>query len=128
MELQSRLASPRWFLQRRPLIVCGKAPASKPTSPTAWTLRPRPQRVPFAFFAPSCWRSGCWLPPALQADTRPHSQALPPFLARMQHMPKLVTEAGAAVCGARTYQGLWPAQITAIPTWKQSLSANKPAP
>ena len=44
------------------------------------------------------------------------------FLARMQHMPKLVTEWGSG--GA--HYALWPAQISAITNLEKSLAANKP--
>ena len=44
------------------------------------------------------------------------------FLARLQHMPKLVTEWGSG--GA--HYALWPAQISAITNLEKSLAANKP--
>ncbi len=44
------------------------------------------------------------------------------FLARLQHMPPLVTEWGQ---GGASYQ-LWPAQIQAITNLEASLAANKP--
>ncbi|PZO17570.1 MAG: restriction endonuclease subunit R, partial [Burkholderiales bacterium] len=44
------------------------------------------------------------------------------FLARLQHMPPLVTEWGQ---GGASFQ-LWPAQITAINNLEKSLAANKP--
>ncbi|MFN3494865.1 MAG: DEAD/DEAH box helicase family protein, partial [Hydrogenophaga sp.] len=44
------------------------------------------------------------------------------FLARLQHMPPLVTEWGQ---GGASYQ-LWPAQIKAIQNLETSLAANKP--
>ncbi|MBL8515941.1 MAG: DEAD/DEAH box helicase family protein [Betaproteobacteria bacterium] len=50
-------------------------------------------------------------------------QAPPPtFLARLQHMPHLVTEWGTG----EEVRKLWPAQITAIQNLEKSLAANKP--
>jgi type I restriction enzyme R subunit len=46
----------------------------------------------------------------------------PTFLARLQHMPGLITQWGV---GGASYQ-LWPAQIQAITHLEKSLAANKP--
>ena len=79
-------------------------------------LDPQPRaRGVFAFFRPELlvqWLA--YLPPTHMAQAGPHTVqeqlAAPTFLARMQHMPQLVTEWGT---GGASYK-LWLAQITAI--------------
>ena len=85
-------------------------------------LDPSPRARPlFAFFRPELlvqWLA--YLPPPAGANAA--SEAPGTFLARLQHMPSLVTEWGQ---GGASYQ-LWPAQISAIRNLEQSLAANKP--
>ncbi|MDP3888152.1 type I restriction-modification enzyme R subunit C-terminal domain-containing protein [Hydrogenophaga sp.] len=98
-------------------------------------LDPSPRaRTLFAFFRPDllfAWLQSAVPPSAhvLAAGTlstgEPASALLAPsgtFLARLQHMPPLVTEWGQ---GGASYQ-LWPAQIKAIQNLETSLAANKP--
>jgi type I restriction enzyme R subunit len=98
-------------------------------------LDPSPRaRALFAFFRPDllfAWLQSAVPPSAhvLAAGTlstgEPASALLAPsgtFLARLQHMPPLVTEWGL---GGASYQ-LWPAQIKAIQNLETSLAANKP--
>jgi type I restriction enzyme R subunit len=88
-------------------------------------LDPQPRaRGVFAFFRPELLVQ--WLAYA----PKPAAPGMPPaaneeagtFLARMRHLPKLVTEWGV---GGASYT-LWPAQITAIQNLEKSLAANKP--
>lgn len=94
-------------------------------------LDPVPRsRSLFAFFRPEQLRD--WLEPV--TNSAPHSSAqvasestanpapAPTFLARMQHLPELVTQWGQ---GGASYQ-LWPAQIKAVQNLEKSLAANKP--
>ncbi|HAX20568.1 MAG TPA: type III restriction endonuclease subunit R [Hydrogenophaga sp.] len=97
-------------------------------------LDPAPRARPlFAFFRPELLL--LWLktaePPSpnhialgTEPTAEPPSGYLPTgtFLARLQHMPPLVTEWGQ---GGASYQ-LWPAQIKAIQNLETSLAANKP--
>ena len=103
-------------------------------------LDPTPRARPlFAFYRPELLLQ--WLTPSVDtlatpADTatptaqEPGVAYLPPkpanypptFLARLQHMPPLVTQWGQ---GGANYQ-LWPAQIQAIHNLEKSLAANKP--
>lgn len=85
---------------------------------------PRSRRL-FAFFRPELLLQ--WIAYAPQ----PHAPGLAhaaneshggTFLARMQHMPELVTQWGQ---GGANYQ-LWPAQIKAVQNLEKSLAANKP--
>ncbi len=85
-------------------------------------LDPEPRaRAVFAFFRPELlvqWLA--YLPNLATGSTAQESPGT--FLARMQQMPKLVTEWGS---GGAHYQ-LWPAQISAITNLEKSLAANKP--
>lgn len=85
-------------------------------------LDPEPRaRAVFAFFRPELlvqWLA--YVPSAANGNTAQETPGT--FLARMQHMPKLVTEWGS---GGAHYQ-LWPAQISAITNLEKSLAANKP--
>jgi type I restriction enzyme R subunit len=85
-------------------------------------LDPAPRARPlFAFFRPELllqWLA--YLPPQAQGNTANEEPGT--FLARLQHMPPLVTEWGQ---GGASYQ-LWPAQIKAIQNLETSLAANKP--
>ena len=85
-------------------------------------LDPAPRARPlFAFYRPELllqWLA--YLPPQAQGNTANEEPGT--FLARLQHMPPLVTEWGQ---GGASYQ-LWPAQIKAIQNLETSLAANKP--
>ncbi|MDE2617144.1 MAG: DEAD/DEAH box helicase family protein [Burkholderiales bacterium] len=105
-------------------------------------LDPQPRaRGVFAFFRPELlaqWLSARAEPISVRAEpveAHPSTSAGrtaeepptgygigPTFLARLQHMPQLVTEWGT---GGAHYQ-LWPAQIQAITHLEKSLAANKP--
>ncbi len=91
---------------------------------------PRSRRV-FAFFRPEQLRA--WLEPDAAVKSNPSTALVfgestaqirpaPSFLARLQHMPQLITEWGQ---GGANYR-LWPAQIKAVQNLEQSLAANKP--
>lgn len=89
-------------------------------------LDPEPRaRGVFAFFRPELlvqWLA--YIAPAAAPNTA-HGAAdvySGTFLARLRHMPQLVTEWGS---GGAHYQ-LWPAQISAITNLEKSLAANKP--
>ena len=89
-------------------------------------LDPEPRaRGVFAFFRPEllvqwlAYLPSMGTPPAANEVSDTHNAT---FLARMQHMPQLVTEWGS---GGAHYQ-LWPAQIGAITNLEKSLAANKP--
>lgn len=85
-------------------------------------LDPEPRaRGVFAFFRPELLVQ--WLA-YIPANAEPNTahEASGTFLARMRHMPQLVTQWGS---GGAHYQ-LWPAQITAIQNLEKSLAANKP--
>ena len=98
-------------------------------------LDPAPRaRALFAFFRPElllAWLQSA-VPPSANvlaagnvSTGEPSAAVLAPsgtFLARLQHMPPLVTEWGQ---GGASYQ-LWPAQIKAIQNLETSLAANKP--
>ena len=85
-------------------------------------LDPTPRARPlFAFFRPELLLQWLiYLPD--QAGNNTAQQEPGTFLARLQHMPPLVTEWGQ---GGASFQ-LWPAQITAIENLEKSLAANKP--
>ncbi|MDP3373202.1 MAG: type I restriction-modification enzyme R subunit C-terminal domain-containing protein [Hydrogenophaga sp.] len=101
-------------------------------------LDPAPRARPlFAFFRPELLWLWLWLwlktaeppspnhiAPGTEPTAEPPAGYLPTgtFLARLQHMPPLVTEWGQ---GGASYQ-LWPAQIKAIQNLETSLAANKP--
>lgn len=88
-------------------------------------LDPRPRaRGVFAFFRPEMlvqWLAYAPVPaqPGMPAAVNEEAGT---FLARMAHMPQLITEWGV---GGASYN-LWPAQITAIQNLEKSLAANKP--
>lgn len=85
-------------------------------------LDPEPRaRSVFAFFRPELLVQ--WLA-YLQAHAGSNTaqETAGTFLARMQQMPKLVTQWGS---GGAHYE-LWPAQISAITNLEKSLAANKP--
>ncbi|WP_296509374.1 type I restriction-modification enzyme R subunit C-terminal domain-containing protein [Rhodoferax sp.] len=85
-------------------------------------LDPEPRaRGVFAFFRPELLVQWLAYIPAAAAPNTAH-EASGTFLARMQHMPQLITEWGS---GGAHYQ-LWPAQISAITNLEKSLAANKP--
>ncbi len=85
-------------------------------------LDPEPRaRSVFAFFRPELLVQWLAYLPANAAPNTAH-EASGTFLARMQHMPQLVTEWGSG--GA--HFSLWPAQISAITNLEKSLAANKP--
>lgn len=85
-------------------------------------LDPEPRaRAVFAFFRPELlvqWLAYLQAP----AGSNTAQETAGTFLARMQQMPKLVTEWGSG--GA--HYALWPAQISAITNLEKSLAANKP--
>ncbi len=89
-------------------------------------LDPEPRaRGVFAFFRPELlaqWLA--YIPAAAAPDTAHEATdtSNSTFLARMRHLPKLVTEWGT---GGASFK-LWPAQITAIQNLEKSLAANKP--
>ena len=85
-------------------------------------LDPEPRaRGVFAFFRPELLVQ--WLA-YIPANAEPNTahEVSGTFLARMRHMPQLVTQWGS---GGAHYQ-LWPAQITAIQNLEKSLAVNKP--
>ena len=85
-------------------------------------LDPEPRaRGVFAFFRPELLVQ--WLA-YIPANAEPNTahEASGAFLARMRHMPQLVTQWGS---GGAHHQ-LWPAQITAIQNLEKSLAVNKP--
>lgn len=85
-------------------------------------LDPTPRARPlFAFFRPELLLQWLIYLPE-QAGDNTAQQEPGTFLARLQHMPQLVTEWGQ---GGASFQ-LWPAQITAIENLEKSLAANKP--
>jgi type I restriction enzyme R subunit len=97
-------------------------------------LDPAPRARPlFAFFRPELllqWlhtaapTSPNHIAPGTEPTAEPPAGYLPTgtFLARLQHMPPLVTEWGQ---GGASFQ-LWPAQIKAIQNLETSLATNKP--
>ena len=85
-------------------------------------LDPSPRARPlFAFFRPELLLQWLTYLPA-QADSHVTQEEPGTFLARLQHLPPLVTEWGR---GGASFK-LWPAQISAIQNLEQSLAANKP--
>jgi type I restriction enzyme R subunit len=100
-------------------------------------LDPSPRARPlFAFYRPELLLQ--WLTPPVERPANPVPPTVqepgvaylpskpatcpPTFLARLQHMPPLVTEWGQ---GGASHK-LWPAQIQAIHNLEKSLAANKP--
>ena len=85
-------------------------------------LDPTPRARPlFAFFRPELLLQWLIYLPDQAGNNTAHEEP-GTFLARLQHMPPLVTEWGQ---GGASFQ-LWPAQITAIENLEKSLAANKP--
>lgn len=123
-------ALPAW---RRPLPFLFESTGAETQFTNGLDPQPRSRRV-FAFFRPE--QLAQWLSSAAPASpnlvavgTRPANEEGPPaytpsgtFLARMQHLPELVTQWGQ---GGASYQ-LWPAQIKAVQNLEKSLAANKP--
>lgn len=122
-------ALPAW---RRPLPFLFESTGVETQFTNGLDPHPRSRRV-FAFFRPEMLEK--WLhtaapqsPNLVAVGTLPADGAsfgyLPngTFLARMQHMPELVTQWGQ---GGANYQ-LWPAQIKAVQNLEKSLAANKP--
>ena len=124
-------ALPAW---RRPLPFLFETTGVETQFTNGLDPQPRSRRV-FAFFRPDMLAQ--WLRSALPAAPlhgvaannshadEESSQAYTPtgtFLARMQHLPELVTQWGQ---GGAQYK-LWPAQIKAVQNLEKSLAANKP--
>jgi type I restriction enzyme R subunit len=123
-------ALPAW---RRPLPFLFESTGVETQFTNGLDPQPRSRRV-FAFFRPE--QLAQWLTSAVPAspnlvavDTLPVNEESPTaytpsgtFLARMQHLPELVTQWGQ---GGANYQ-LWPAQIKAVQNLEKSLAANKP--
>lgn len=122
-------ALPAW---RRPLPFLFESTGVETQFTNGLDPQPRSRRV-FAFFRPEMLEK--WLQtaaaqsPNLVAvgtlpadDTSPGYLPTGTFLARMQHMPQLITQWGQ---GGANYQ-LWPAQIKAVQNLEKSLAANKP--
>ena len=120
---------PAW---RRPLPFLFESTGVETQFTNGLDPHPRSRRV-FAFFRPELLAQ--WVQAALPASPNliavgtlpshePAAGYLPTgtFLARMQHLPELVTKWGQ---GGANYQ-LWPAQITAVQNLEKSLAANKP--
>lgn len=122
-------ALPAW---RRPLPFLFESTGVETQFTNGLDPQPRSRRV-FAFFRPELLVQ--WLhtaapqsPNLVVVGTLSADDASPgylptgTFLARMQHMPELVTQWGQ---GGANYQ-LWPAQIKAVQNLEKSLAANKP--
>jgi type I restriction enzyme, R subunit len=123
-------ALPAW---RRPLPFLFESTGVENQFTNGLDPHPRSRRV-FAFFRPE--QLVQWLhtaapaPPNLMAagtqalgeNEAPVYAPTGTFLARMQHLPELVTQWGQ---GGANYQ-LWPAQIKAVQNLEKSLAANKP--
>lgn len=121
-------ALPAW---RRPLPFLFESTGVETQFTNGLDPQPRSRRV-FAFFRPELLAQ--WLdkpvpslyvvaPGTVQGqDTEHPPYSAGTFLARMQHMPDLVTQWGQ---GGANYQ-LWPAQIKAVQNLEKSLAANKP--
>ena len=120
---------PAW---RRPLPFLFESTGAETQFTNCLDPQPRSRGV-FAFFRPELL--ALWLRTAVPASanhlapgTLPANEEGPAFtpsgtfLARMQHLPQLVTQWGQ---GGANYQ-LWPAQITALQNLEKSLAANKP--
>jgi type I restriction enzyme R subunit len=120
---------PAW---RRPLPFLFESTGVETQFTNGLDPQPRSRRV-FAFYRPELLAQ--WLhtaapqsPNLVAVGTLPADDASPgylptgTFLARMQHMPELVTQWGQ---GGANYQ-LWPAQIKAVQNLEKSLAANKP--
>ena len=110
-------ALPAW---RRPLPFLFESTGIETQFTNGLDPQPRSRRV-FAFFRPELlaeWLA--YLPPALGPQAV--NEAPGTFLARLKHMPELVTQWGQ---GGANFQ-LWPAQIKAVQNLEQSLAANKP--
>lgn len=121
-------ALPAW---RRPLPFLFESTGVETQFTNGLDPQPRSRRV-FAFFrpellaqwldkpAPSLYVVAPGTVPGQDIEHPPYSVGT--FLARMQHMPELVTQWGQ---GGANYQ-LWPAQIKAVQNLEKSLAANKP--
>ncbi len=123
-------ALPAW---RRPLPFLFESTGVETQFTNGLDPQPRSRGV-FAFFRPEQLQQ--WLltaapaSPNLVAVGTQSTNEEPPaayaptgtFLARMQHMPELVTQWGQ---GGASYQ-LWPAQIKAVHNLEKSLATNKP--
>ena len=123
-------ALPAW---RRPLPFLFESTGAETQFTNGLDPHPRSRRL-FAFFRPELLVQ--WLSSAEPASPNlvavgnfpadeESPQAYTPigtFLARMQHLPELVTQWGQ---GGANYQ-LWPAQIKAVQNLEKSLAANKP--
>jgi type I restriction enzyme R subunit len=120
---------PAW---RRPLPFLFESTGVETQFTNGLDPHPRSRRV-FAFFRPELLAH--WIQAALPVSPNliavgtlpshePAANYLPTgtFLARMQHLPELVTQWGQ---GGANYQ-LWPAQIKAVQNLELSLAANKP--
>ncbi|TXH88903.1 MAG: DEAD/DEAH box helicase [Rhodoferax sp.] len=110
-------ALPAW---RRPLPFVWESTGVETHFTNGLDPEPRARSV-FAFFRPELlvqWLAYLQAP----AGSNTAQETAGTFLARMQHMPQLVTEWGS---GGAHYQ-LWPAQIGAITNLEKSLAANKP--
>jgi type I restriction enzyme R subunit len=108
---------PAW---RRPLPFLWESTGVETHFTNGLDPEPRARNV-FAFFRPELLVQ--WLAYLqTQAGSNTFEETAGTFLARMQHMPQLVTEWGS---GGAHYQ-LWPAQISAIANLEKSLAANKP--
>ncbi len=124
------VALPAW---RRPLPFLFESTGVETQFTNGLDPQPRSRHV-FAFFRPELLAQ--WLNSAVPASpnlvavgTLPANEEGPPaytptgtFLARMQHLPELITEWGQ---GGANYQ-LWPAQIKAVQNLEKSLAVNKP--
>jgi len=115
-------ALPAW---RRPLPFLFESTGVETHFTNGLDPQPRARHV-FAFFRPELlvqWLSYLPAAGASASGTVLEEPGTPTtFLARLQHMPQLITEWGV---GGASYQ-LWPAQIRAITNLEKSLAANKP--
>ncbi len=108
---------PAW---RRPLPFLFESTGVETHFTNGLDPQPRARHV-FAFFRPELLAQ--WLTYLqVQADSSGVQEEPGTFLARLQHMPELITQWGV---GGASYQ-LWPAQIKAITNLEKSLAANKP--
>ena len=108
---------PAW---RRPLPFLFESTGVETHFTNGLDPQPRARNV-FAFYRPELLAQWLTYLPA-QAAAGSAQEEPGTFLARLQHMPPLVTQWGA---GGASYQ-LWPAQIKAITNLEKSLAANKP--
>ncbi|WP_291993384.1 type I restriction-modification enzyme R subunit C-terminal domain-containing protein [Candidatus Accumulibacter sp. ACC003] len=119
---------PAW---RRPLPFIYESTGAETHFSNGLDPEPRARNV-FAFHQPATlseWLKALPQTPVFatgSGNAAPHADFAPlTFLARMRHMPELLTEWGYAGDGV-SKQRLWPAQITAINNLERSLAANKP--